>query len=75
MESVDAATDAAVGRGLADPDRLAPQGQSYGGHVTAALVGMTNRFKGRSRSRVSTTSSACMDSSIRACGWNRSEKA
>lgn len=44
-EQVDAAVDAAVARGYADPDRLAVQGQSYGGYTTGALIGLTNRFK------------------------------
>lgn len=44
-ESVFAAVDAAAAQGLVDPDRLAVQGQSYGGYATAALIGMTDRFK------------------------------
>ena len=44
-ESVDAAIDAAVARGYVDPERLAVQGQSYGGYAVGALIGMTNRFK------------------------------
>lgn len=45
VEQVDAAVDAAVERGYADPDRLAVQGQSYGGYATGALIGLTDRFK------------------------------
>jgi dipeptidyl aminopeptidase/acylaminoacyl peptidase len=43
--NVFAAVDAAVAQGLADPERLAVQGQSHGGYAAAALVGLTNRFK------------------------------
>jgi acetyl esterase/lipase len=44
-ERVLTVVDAAVGTGFVDPDRLAVQGQSYGGYTTGALVGLTNRFK------------------------------
>lgn len=44
-EQVFAAVDAAVARGYVDPDRMAVQGQSYGGYATGALVGLTNRFR------------------------------
>ena len=37
--------DYLVNRGLADPDRLAIMGQSYGGYMTAWTVTQTNRFK------------------------------
>ncbi|HEX7719287.1 MAG TPA: prolyl oligopeptidase family serine peptidase, partial [Woeseiaceae bacterium] len=39
------AVDAAVAAGYVDADRLAVQGQSYGGYAAAALIGRTNRFK------------------------------
>src|SRR3546814_18476297 len=45
VEDVFAAGDAAVAAGYVDPDRLAVQGQSYGGYTAAALVGLTDRFK------------------------------
>src|SRR3546814_4717950 len=45
VEDVFAAVDAAVAAGYVDPDRLAVQGQSYGGYTAAALVGLTDRFK------------------------------
>ena len=34
-----------MARGLADPDRLAVMGLSYGGFVTQWLVGVTDRFR------------------------------
>lgn len=37
--------DALVARGIADPDRLAHIGWSYGGYMTAWVVTQTNRFK------------------------------
>ena len=40
-----AAVDDAVGRGLADPDRLGVGGWSYGGMSTNYLIATTNRFK------------------------------
>ncbi len=39
-----AATDALIERGLADPDRMAVTGGSYGGYLTAWLVSQTDRF-------------------------------
>ncbi|MEM8925630.1 MAG: prolyl oligopeptidase family serine peptidase [Actinomycetota bacterium] len=39
-----AALDAAVAAGLADPDRLGTCGCSYGGFMSAHLVGRTDRF-------------------------------
>ena len=40
-----AAVDALVARGLADPNRLAVMGLSYGGFLTQWLVGVTDRFR------------------------------
>lgn len=37
--------DALVAKGIADPDRLAHIGWSYGGYMTAWVVTQTNRFK------------------------------
>jgi dipeptidyl aminopeptidase/acylaminoacyl peptidase len=37
--------DAVVQRGVADPDKLAVSGWSYGGYMTAWTVTQTNRFK------------------------------
>ena len=37
--------DALVARGIADPDRLAHIGWSYGGYMTAWVITQTNRFK------------------------------
>jgi dipeptidyl aminopeptidase/acylaminoacyl peptidase len=37
--------DAMVARGIADPDRLAHIGWSYGGYMTAWVITQTNRFK------------------------------
>lgn len=37
--------DAMVARGIADPDKLAFQGWSYGGYMTAWVVSQTGRFK------------------------------
>jgi dipeptidyl aminopeptidase/acylaminoacyl peptidase len=37
--------DALVARGLADPDRLAHIGWSYGGYMTAWMITQTQRFK------------------------------
>ena len=45
VDEVFAAVDAAVVAGYVDPDRLAIQGQSYGGYTTGALVGLTDRFR------------------------------
>lgn len=45
VQQVFAAVDAAVAQGYVDPDRLAIQGQSYGGYTTGLLVGLTHRFK------------------------------
>ena len=43
-EDAMATVDAVVERGLADPQRLAVMGLSYGGFLTQWLVGVTNRF-------------------------------
>jgi dipeptidyl aminopeptidase/acylaminoacyl peptidase len=40
-----ASVDALVERGLADPDRLAVMGLSYGGFLTHWLIGITDRFR------------------------------
>jgi dipeptidyl aminopeptidase/acylaminoacyl peptidase len=40
-----AGVDAMIARGIADPDRLALQGWSYGGYMTAWAVSQTPRFK------------------------------
>jgi dipeptidyl aminopeptidase/acylaminoacyl peptidase len=37
--------DALVARGIADPDKLAHIGWSYGGYMTAWVITQTNRFK------------------------------
>lgn len=37
--------DALIARGVADPDRMAHIGWSYGGYMTAWVVSQTNRFK------------------------------
>ena len=37
--------DAMIARGVADPDRLAHIGWSYGGYMTAWVITQTNRFK------------------------------
>ncbi len=40
-----AGVDAAVGKGIADPNRLAEWGWSYGGYMTCWIVSQTSRFK------------------------------
>ena len=37
--------DAVIRRGVADPEKLAVQGWSYGGYMTAWIVSQTSRFK------------------------------
>ncbi|MGD2124066.1 MAG: prolyl oligopeptidase family serine peptidase, partial [Gemmatimonadota bacterium] len=44
-KGVMAAVDKAIDLGIADPDRLAVAGHSYGGYSTYTLVSYTNRFK------------------------------
>jgi dipeptidyl aminopeptidase/acylaminoacyl peptidase len=38
-------TDAVIARGIADPNRLAEEGWSYGGYMTCWIVSQTSRFK------------------------------
>lgn len=45
MDDLLAVLDRAVEDGLADPDRLAVCGLSYGGYLSALLVAHTNRFR------------------------------
>ena len=45
VEDVLAAVDEAVTRGIADPDRLAVGGWSYGGMMTNYVIASTTRFK------------------------------
>lgn len=45
LADVMAAVDAGVARGFVDPDRIAVQGHSFGGFMTGALIGLTDRFK------------------------------
>jgi len=40
-----AGVDAVIAKGIADPDRMAFQGWSYGGYMTAWVVSQTSRFK------------------------------
>ncbi len=40
-----AGTDAVITRGIADSDRLAEEGWSYGGYMTSRIVSQTSRFK------------------------------
>jgi dipeptidyl aminopeptidase/acylaminoacyl peptidase len=46
FEDVMAAVDAAVERGVADPDRLGVGGWSYGGILTNYVITRTDRFRG-----------------------------
>jgi|GEM_PF-42958 len=41
---IEAATDLLVERGIADPDRMAITGGSYGGYLVSWLCGKTNRY-------------------------------
>lgn len=45
MRDVMAGVDALIGDGLADADRLGVTGGSYGGYLTAWMIGHTDRFK------------------------------
>jgi len=40
-----AGVDAMIARGIADPDRMAVMGWSYGGYMTSWVITQTNRFK------------------------------
>jgi dipeptidyl aminopeptidase/acylaminoacyl peptidase len=42
---VDAATEVLIARGVADPDRIAILGGSYGGHLTAWVAAHTDRYR------------------------------
>lgn len=44
-DDVIAAVDFAVEQGIADPDKLAVTGYSYGGYMTNVVITRTNRFK------------------------------
>jgi dipeptidyl aminopeptidase/acylaminoacyl peptidase len=44
-DDVEAATDALIARGLADPGRIAVVGGSYGGYLTVWLAGRTDRYR------------------------------
>lgn len=42
---IEAATDHLIERGIADPDRMAITGGSYGGYMVAWLIGHTDRYR------------------------------
>ena len=44
-QDIQAGIDTLISRGVADPDRLAQSGWSYGGYMTAWTLTQTNRFK------------------------------
>jgi dipeptidyl aminopeptidase/acylaminoacyl peptidase len=44
-DDIQTGLDTLVARGVADPDRLAQSGWSYGGYMTAWTITQTNRFK------------------------------
>ncbi len=48
FEDVMTGVDSLVREGIADPDRLGVMGWSYGGFLTAWVIGHTNRFKAAS---------------------------
>ena len=48
MDDIMTGIDALVDQGIADPNRLGVMGWSYGGYLTAWIVGHSNRFKAAS---------------------------
>ena len=44
-EDIMAGVDHVIGMGVADPDRMAVMGWSYGGFMTSWVIGQTDRFK------------------------------
>lgn len=44
-QDVMSGVDYLIGRGIADPDRLAIKGYSYGGYLSGWIIGHTDRFK------------------------------
>jgi len=45
FQDIMAGVDAMIDKGIADPDRLAMVGDSYGGYMTAWAIGHTTRFR------------------------------
>jgi dipeptidyl aminopeptidase/acylaminoacyl peptidase len=45
FDDIQTGLDTLVARGVADPDRMAQSGWSYGGYMTAWTITQTNRFK------------------------------
>jgi dipeptidyl aminopeptidase/acylaminoacyl peptidase len=48
MDDIMTGIDKLIAQGIADPDRLGVMGWSYGGYLSAWIVGHTNRFKAAS---------------------------